>query len=90
MGQRYRKMEDQKPGLPCNQNFAKGGQDLNQNLKFSKNCNLGKMESCLNLCNLNVTQTRVSGQSPRRWAIFCNVLEKIAILRPFGSHFAHL
>ena len=35
MGQRYRKMEDQKqkPGLPCNQDFAKGGQDLNQNLK---------------------------------------------------------
>ena len=35
MGQRYPKMEDQKqkPGLPCNQAFAKGGQDLNQNLK---------------------------------------------------------
>ena len=33
MGQRYRGMENQKPGLPCNQNFAKGGQDLNQNLK---------------------------------------------------------
>ena len=35
MGQRYRKMEDQKqkPGLPCNQDFAKGGQDLNQDLK---------------------------------------------------------
>ena len=35
MGQRCREMEDQKqkPGLPCNQNFAKGGQDLNQNLK---------------------------------------------------------
>ena len=32
MGQRYCKMEDQKqkPGLPCNQDFAKGGQDLNQ------------------------------------------------------------
>ena len=28
-------MEDpkQKPGLPRNQNFAKGGQNLNQNLK---------------------------------------------------------
>ena len=36
MGQRYRKMEDQKQkpaGLPCNQDFAEGGQDLNQNLK---------------------------------------------------------
>ena len=35
MGQRYRKMEDQKqkPGLPCNQDFAKGGQDFNRNLK---------------------------------------------------------
>ena len=35
MGQRYRKMEDQKPksGLACNQGFAKRGQDLNQNLK---------------------------------------------------------
>ena len=35
MGQRYRKMEDQKQelGLPCNQDFAKGGQDFNQNLK---------------------------------------------------------
>ena len=36
MGQRYRKIEDQKPGLfilPCNQDFAKGGQDLNQNWK---------------------------------------------------------
>ena len=29
----YRKMEDQKPGLPCNQDFAKGDQNLNQNLK---------------------------------------------------------
>ena len=35
MGQRYRKMEDQKqkPGLPCNQDFAKRSQDLNQDLK---------------------------------------------------------
>ena len=35
MGQRYRKMEDQKqkPGLAYNQDFAKGGQDLNQNIK---------------------------------------------------------
>ena len=24
MGQRYRKMEDQNPGLACNLNFAKG------------------------------------------------------------------
>ena len=32
--QRHRKMEDQKqkPGLPCNQDFGEGGQDLNQNL----------------------------------------------------------
>ena len=30
MGQRYRKMEDQKQklGLPCNQDFAKGGQKI--------------------------------------------------------------
>ena len=35
MGQRYRKMEDQKqmPGLPRKQDFARRGQDLNQNLK---------------------------------------------------------
>ena len=40
MGQRYRNIEDQKqkPGLPRNQNFAKGGQnlkmgELDQNLK---------------------------------------------------------
>ena len=35
MGQRFRKMEDQKqkPGLPFNQDSAKRGQDLNQNLK---------------------------------------------------------
>ena len=35
MGQRYRKMEDQnqKPGLPFNQDFAKRDQDLYQNLK---------------------------------------------------------
>ena len=48
MGQRYRKMEDQKqkPGLPCYQDFAKGGQDLNQNL-ISKNCKLGEMTSKL-------------------------------------------
>ena len=25
--------QEQKPGLPLNQNFAKGDQDLNQNLK---------------------------------------------------------
>ena len=38
MEQRYREMEDQKqkPGLPCNQDFAKEGQDLNQNLKTFK------------------------------------------------------
>ena len=35
MGQRYRKMEDQKqkPGLPCHQDFAKRRQGLKQNLK---------------------------------------------------------
>ena len=35
MGQRCRKMENQKQksGLPCNQDFAKGGRGLNQNLK---------------------------------------------------------
>ena len=50
MGQRYRKIEDQKqkPGLLCKQDFAMGGQDLNQNLKsFQKNCKLGEMASKL-------------------------------------------
>ena len=28
------------------------------------------------------------GEAPSRWAIFCNFLEKIAILKPFGSYFA--
>ena len=68
MGQRYRKMEDQKqkPGLPCSQDFSKVGQGLEPRLKkFSKNCKLGEMASSLNLCNLNnVSQTRVWGQSP--------------------------
>ena len=27
-------------------------------------------------------------EAPSRWAIFCKFLEKIAILMPFGSHFA--
>ena len=40
-------MEDQmpKPGLPCNQDFAKGVQDLNQNLEnFQKIVNLERWE----------------------------------------------
>ena len=61
MGQRCRKMEDQKqkPGLPCNLDFAKEGQDLNQNLKsFQKIVNWERWR--VNQCNLNVSQTRVS------------------------------
>ena len=27
------------------------------------------------------------GKAPSHWAIFCNFLEKIAILMPFGPHF---
>ena len=47
MRQRYRKMEDQmqKPGLPCNQDFAKGGQNFNQILKSFQNSKLGEMAS---------------------------------------------
>ena len=57
-------MEDRKqnPGLPCNQDFDKGGQDLNQNLKsFQKIVNWERWR--VNWCNLNVSQTRVWGQS---------------------------
>ena len=86
MGKRYRKREDQKQKP---QDFAKRGQDLNQNLKsFQKIVNWERWR--VNWCNLNVSQTRVWWQSPRRCAIFWNVLEKISILRPFGSHFARL
>ena len=30
----------------------------------------------------------LGGGAPSRWAIFCNFLEKMAILMRFGSHFA--
>ena len=28
------------------------------------------------------------GEAPSRWAILCKVFKKMAILMPFGSHFA--
>ena len=54
MIQRYRRIEDQKPGpeLPCNQDFAKG-EDLNQKLKclvprgFEPKVKMYRVLSCL-------------------------------------------
>ena len=77
MGQRYRKMEDQKqkPGLPCNQDFAKEGQNLNQNLKsFQKivNWERWRVKWCIFMFHILGSE----GKAASRWAIFCNALEK--------------
>ena len=71
MGQRYRRMEDQKPwpGLALNREFSKGRglkpKAANENIVYS-----------------NVSQTGIWIRSPCRWAIFWNFFEKKAILMP--------
>ena len=88
MGQRYRRMDDQGPGLgsACNQDFAR--RRGFEKKSFSKMSKLGDVVS--KLAYSNVPQIGVGGKAPSRWAIFCNALENIAtsILMLFGSHFA--
>ena len=78
MGQRYRRMEDQKPwpGLALNREFSKGRglkpKVTNENIVYS-----------------NVSQTWIWGRAPSRWAIFWNFLEKKAILMPL-DHISHV
>ena len=81
MGQRYHRMDDQKPGPACGNvtRILLKGEDLNQKLKsFPK---LSKLKDV-------VSQTNEL-KRPQPLMIFINFLEKIAISMPFGSHFAH-
>ena len=78
MGQRYRRMEDQKPwpGLALNREFSKGRglkpKVTNENVVYS-----------------NVSQRGSGDEAPSRWAIFWNFFEKKAILMPL-DHISHV
>ena len=86
-GQRYRRMEDQKPGpgFACNLGFAKE-ESLEPKAKhifqIVKDGRRGEQSS--------LVQTYHSqGSGGHRWAVFWKFFwKKIAILMPFGSHFA--
>ena len=80
-GQRYRRMEDQKPGpgLACNLGFAK---EKDLNLKLKRFPKLSKLEDV-------VRKYLRRGSGGRRWAIFWNFFwKKTTILMSFGSHLA--
>ena len=79
VGQRHRRMEDQKPlpGLALNREFSKGrGLKLkvtNENIIYS-----------------NVSQTRIWGRSPQSLGDFLEFSEKKGYFNAFGSHFARV
>ena len=84
--QKYRRMEDQKPGpgLALDQDFVKW-RELKPNDKKRK-C-LKWETRRVNQCNSNVKQTRVWEEASSRWAIFCNFLkEKKNYFNAIGSH----
>ena len=98
MGQSYRRMEDQqpRPGLAFNQDFGKGGENLNQKLKsFPKMSKFGDMVSKLVQLK-HITGEGLGAEPPaarghgvwrRRHQLLGNLLiffEIIGILTAFG------
>ena len=88
MAQRYRRMEDQKPGLTHNQDFSREERFLPKVKKFSEYVQMGRCGE----------QTSVT-QAYHRWGSvgkaggyrdeFCNFLEKIVVLIPL-DHISHV
>ena len=78
VGQRYRRMEDQKPwpGLALNREFSKGR-------------GLKPKVTSENIVYLNVSQTGSGDEAPSRWAILWNFFEKKTILMPL-DHISHV
>ena len=81
------RMNDQKlgSGLARNQYFAKGEGQKPQVEKFNKYFKIGRRSDQISATQMN----RRRGGTPSRWVMFCNFLEKIPILMPFGSQFIH-
>ena len=79
VGQKYRRMEDQKPwaGLALNREFSKGR-------------GLKPKVTNENIVHSNASQTGIWGRSPKSLGNFLEFFWKKSYFNAFGSHFARV